>query len=129
MRRRALLGLSALLLEACGPKVTPRTPPPAPRLSNAVDLIPPDLDVVVRLDLEGIKAALGALALSALAGDVLARGAPKQAGDDILLSSLLQARRVYLGYRPSSAGLPLDRVLALDGSFTQLMREPEGFSG
>lgn len=127
MQRRALLSLLALAA-ACGPKPLPALPP-APRASVPADLIPPDLDVVVRLDLGRVKSALGATAVSALGGEVLARGAPKQAADELLIASLLEADVVYLGYRPSGSGLPLDRVLVLQGRFTQLMRPPAGFSG
>lgn len=126
MHRRALLSLT-LLAAACGPKPLP-APPPAPRVSMPGELIPSDLDVVVRLDLGRVKAALGAAAVSALAGDVLARGSAKQAADELLIASLLEADLVYLGYRPSPQGAPLDRVLALQGRFTQLMHPPSGFS-
>jgi hypothetical protein len=82
----------------------------------------------VRLDLGRIKATLGATVLAALAGEVLARGSPEQAADQLLVSSLLEADLVYLGYRPSPLWAPLDRVLALQGNFTQLMHAPDGFS-
>src|SRR6188768_591637 len=98
MRRRALLlGLSAA---ACGPK-TPPPLPPAPAISSAAELIPADLDVVVRLDLARVKAALGELALTALAHQVLARDNAGQDPDELLVSSLLGADQVYLAYRPS----------------------------
>jgi hypothetical protein len=127
MQRRALL-LSLLALTACGPKPLPPAPP-APQISAPAELIPSDLDVVVRLDLGRVKAALGAAAVSALAGEVLARGSAKQAADELMVASLLEADLVYLGYRPGRLGAPLDRVLALQGHFTQLMHPPQGFSG
>src|SRR5258706_10180491 len=126
MQRRALLGLFALAA-ACGARPLP--PPPAPpHVTAPAELIPPDLDVVVRLDLSRVKAALGSATVSKLAGDVLARGAPKQSADELLFASLLEADVVYLGYRPSTLGAPLDRVLALQGRFTQLMHPPSGLS-
>jgi hypothetical protein len=127
MQRRALLllGLSAV---ACGPKPLP-APPPAPAASSAVELIPPDLDVVVRLDLGRVKAALGAVALAALAHQVLARDNAGQEPDQLVVSSLLAADQVYLAYRPSPLWTPLDRVLALQGRFEPLVRPPSGFSG
>jgi hypothetical protein len=125
MRRRALLlGLSAA---ACGPKALPPLPP-APALTSASELIPADLDVVVRLDLARVKAALGATALSALAHEVLARDSGPEP-DELVVSSLLTAEQVYLAYRPSPLWTPLDRVLALQGRFEQLVRPPTGFSG
>jgi hypothetical protein len=128
MQRRALLLGFAALGAACGAKQLP-PPPAAPRVTSAVELISADLDVVVRLDLARVKAALGAAALSALAGELLARGKPEQGADELVLSSLLEADQVYLGYRPSPLWAPLDRVLALQGRFTQLMGPPAGFSG
>ena len=128
MYRRALLFGFAALGAACGAKPLP-PPPAAPRVTSAAELIPADLDIVVRLDLGRVKAALGASTLSALAGEVLARGKAEQGADDLELSSLLEAEQVYLGYRPSPLWAPLDRVLALQGSFTQLMHPPAGFSG
>jgi hypothetical protein len=128
MHRRALLWGFAALGAACGSRPL-APPPPAPHVTSAAELIAPDLDVVVRLDLARVKAALGAAALAALAGQVLARGQGEPGSDDLELSSLLEADQVYLGYRPSRLWAPLDRVLALQGSFTQLMQPPAGFSG
>lgn len=124
MRRRALLlGLSAA---ACGPKAVPPLPP-APAITAAAELIPADLDVVVRLDMARVKGALGDLALTALADQVLARDGGRDS-DELLISSLLAADVVYLAYRPSPLWTPLDRVLALQGRFEQLVRPPSGFS-
>ena len=135
MHRRALLVSLAALGVGCGPKsVAP--PPAAPHVTLAGELIPSDLDVALRLDLGRVKAALGASALSALAGQVLARGKADQTAsggaaataDALVVSALLEADLVYLGYRPSALGAPLDRVLALQGHFTQLMHPPSGFT-
>ena len=125
MRRRALLlGLSAV---ACGPKAAPALPP-APTITSAVELIPPDLDVVVRLDLARVKAVLGATALTALSRQVLAHDRGGAEPDELVVASLLAAEQVYLGYRPSPLGAPLDRVLALQGHFEPLARALTGFS-
>ncbi|MES1187505.1 MAG: hypothetical protein ABUL60_27045 [Myxococcales bacterium] len=126
LRRRALLlGMGAV---ACGPKPLPPLPP-APALSSAAELIPADLDVVVRLDLARVKAALGATVLTALAHDVLARDSAGPDPDELVVGSLLAAEQVYLAYRPSSLWTPLDRVLALQGRFEPLLRAPNGFGG
>jgi hypothetical protein len=126
MQRRALLlGLSAV---ACGPKAAPALPT-APAITSAVELIAPDLDVVVRLDLARVKAALGVTALTALSRQVLAQDSGGQEPDALVVASLLAAEQVYLGYRPSPLWAPLDRVLALQGHFEQLVRPPTGFSG
>ncbi|HEX2870953.1 MAG TPA: hypothetical protein VHP33_06850 [Polyangiaceae bacterium] len=128
MQRRALLlGLGVV---ACGPKPRPALPP-APSISSAAELIPPDLDVVVRLDLARVKATLGGAALTAVSREVLARDHERdqhQEPDELLIASLLGAEQVYLGYRPSRLWAPLDRVLALQGHFEQLVRPPVGFS-
>jgi hypothetical protein len=119
------LGLSAV---ACGPKATPALPP-APAATSAIDFITPDLDVVVRLDLARVKAALGVTALTALSREVLAHDSGGQEPDELVVASLLAAEQVYLGYRPSPLWAPLDRVLALQGHFEPLLQPPSGFSG
>ena len=125
MRRRALLfGLSAV---ACGPKAAPALPS-APAVTSAFELIPPDLDVVVRLDLARVKAALGVTAFTALSRQVLAHDSGGQEPDELVVASLLTAEQVYLAYRPSPLWAPLDRVLAMQGHFEPL-RPPRGFSG
>lgn len=103
--------------------------PTAPTITSAAELIPPDLDVVVRLDLARVKAALGATALTALSREVLARDNGGQEPDELVVASLLAAEEVYLGYRPSPLWAPLDRVLAVQGHFEPLVRPPTGFSG
>ena len=126
MRRRALLlGLGAI---GCGPKALPALPP-APAITSAAELIPADLDLVLRLDLARVKAALGVTVLTALARQVLAHDSGGQEPDELVIASLLAAEQVYLGYRPGALFAPLDRVLALQGHFEQLRRPPPGFSG
>jgi hypothetical protein len=125
MQRRALLlGLSAA---ACGPKERPVLPS-APAVRTAPELIPSDLDLVLRLDLAQVKAALGAEALALLSRQVLAAGG-NRAADELVIRSLLAADLVYLGYRPSPTWTPIDRVLALQGRFEPLRPTPSGFSG
>ncbi|HKY37551.1 MAG TPA: hypothetical protein VJN18_16530 [Polyangiaceae bacterium] len=127
MQRRALLlGLSAL--SACGPKQL-AAPPPAPSVTSASELIPADLDVVVRLDWRRMKDALGPIALSALSREVLAQSGSGQEAGELVVASLLAADQVYLGYRPSPLLMPLDRVLAVQGHFEPVTRAPTGFSG
>jgi len=125
--RALFLGLCALT--ACGPRPVP-PPPSAPRVTTAAQLIPADLDVVVRLDMAHMKAALGELTPELLSREVLARtsGDSSEEPDELIVTSLLDAELVYLGYRPSPELLPLDRVLALQGSFEPLVRAPSGFS-
>lgn len=128
MQRRALLLALSVLGVACGPKPL-AAPPSAPAVLSANDLIPADLDVVVRFDLGRVKAALGATVLTALSREVLAAAGGAEHTDQLVLDSLLGADVVVLGYRPSPLLAPLDRVLALQGSFEQLARPPLGFAG
>ncbi|MDF3066916.1 MAG: hypothetical protein K0R38_2517 [Polyangiaceae bacterium] len=129
MRRRELLFGMAALSAACGPRRLP-PPPPAPRVVAAAELIPPDLDVIARLDMAKMKAALGGLTPQLLSREVLARGnADGEEPEELVVESLLEADVVYLGYRPSSLFLPLDRVLALQGRFSPITKTPPGFLG
>jgi hypothetical protein len=129
MRRRVLLGALATLPVGCGPRRLP-APPDAPRVVSASDLIPPDLDVIARLDMAKMKATLGALTPQLLSREVLARGnSDGEAPEELVVESLLEADVAYLGYRPSPLLLPLDRVLALQGRFTAITKTPVGFQG
>jgi hypothetical protein len=129
MRRRELMGALGALALGCGPRRLP-APPDAPRIVSAAELIPADLDVVARLDLAKMRAALGGVTSDLLSREVLAKGTQgEEAPPPFLIGSLLEADVVYLGYRPSPLLAPLDRVLALQGSFTPLTKAPEGFSG
>ena len=124
-RRVLLLGLG--VLSACGPKPGPAAPA-APAVSAAGDLIPADLDVVVRLDWGRMKGVLGSIALLALSREVLAQSGADQDAGELVVASLLAADHVYLGYRPSPLWLPLDRVLSLQGHFAPIVQTPAGFS-
>jgi hypothetical protein len=95
-------------------------------VASASDLVPPDLDVVLRLDLGRVKSALGGLALAALSREALAKSG--QGEDQLVLASLLEADVVYLAYRPTRLLMPLDRVLALQGRFAAELSPPAGFS-
>lgn len=96
----------------------------------AAELIPPDLDVIARLDMAKMKAALGSLTPQLLSREVLKRGSVDgEEPEELLVESLLAADVVYLGYRPSARFMPLDRVLALQGRFTPITKAPTGFSG
>ncbi len=128
LRRELLLGLTTLAF-GCGPRRLP-PPPAAPRVVSAADFVPADLDVVARLDLARMKVALGGVTPQLLSRQVLSRGdAEGEEPDELVLQALLEADVAYLGYRPSPLLLPLDRVLALQGTFTPITKTPVGFSG
>jgi hypothetical protein len=96
MQRRALLGLAATSMLGCGPRPI-GAPPSAPALVSASDVIPPDLDVVVRFDLGRVKSALGASVLSGLSREVLSAAGGAEHTDELVLESLVDAEIVYLG--------------------------------
>lgn len=133
MRRRGVvLALGVLLafgevLAGCRPEPV-AAPPQAPRARMALDFVPPDLDVVARLDLGRVRSSLGDTALTALAREVSTRASAQDQTEQLVLESLLGAEVVYLAYRPSALLAPLDRVLALQGRFEQLPRMINGFS-
>lgn len=133
MRRRALLLALGevlavgVLLASCRPEPV-AAPPQAPRARVALDFVPPDLDVVARLDLGRVRSSLGDAALTALAREVSTRASAQDQTEQLVLESLLGAEVVYLAYRPSALLAPLDRVLALQGRFEQLPRMIAGFS-
>lgn len=129
MRRRALLlGLGGLGFGCAHRIAAPANVTPWP--VAAAELIPADLDVVVRLDLARMKAVLGAVT-----ADRLAREALSQLGHDgdetagLVVRSLLCADVAYFAFRPGAELLPLDRVWALQGRFEPVVTSPAGFSG
>ena len=127
MRRRALLlGLGAL--SACGEKPRPQ-PPAAPSVTAPSDLIPPDLDLVARLDFGRIRATLGDAVVTTLSQQLLSRSGAARDAEQLVVTSLLSADEIYLGYRPSPQLLPLDLVLSLKGHFDQPLHAPPGFRG
>jgi hypothetical protein len=128
MQRRALLLGSSALLWSCGPRARP-TLPSAPRVVSSEDLLPADLDVVVRVDLGKMKATLGAITEEVLSRDALTAGvASDERPEPVLVASLLAAERVYLAYRPSPLLLPTDRVLIVEGRFDPFVSPPPGFT-
>jgi hypothetical protein len=124
-RRELLLGLLTASV-GCGPRRLP-PPPDAQRVVSAAELMPSDLDVVARLDLAKMKAALGGVTLELLSRQALSSDREGQEPDQLMQQALLEADVAYLGYRPSPLLLPLDRVLALQGRFTPIIKAPPGF--
>jgi hypothetical protein len=112
----AIAGLAAALLLACGPRrVGP--PPPAPAVAGPEDAIARDLDVVVRIDLERMRNALGsadAKRLMGRAGETAGGGAT----DAALLADLLaRSETVWLALRPGVDTGLTDNVMVLRGRF------------
>jgi len=120
--RRALLWLAlcaSVALPALGCAASRAVPPRAPALSGPGDAVPPDLDLVVRVDLGRIRASLGpeGLALvrrgaaTALAGDAMT---------ELLQGALERSDTVLVALRPELVPGEADNVLVLEGRFREL---------
>ncbi|WP_434042801.1 MULTISPECIES: hypothetical protein [Sorangium] len=122
------LALIALALPACG-DAAPRLAgdrgaqaPAGPRIVRRVepaDLIPADLDLVVRVDVARMRAGLGQAA-----ADALARRALDEAPDALLESALPRADVVWLGLRLADLEEG-DRVVVLEGRMAGLAPDPD----
>src|SRR5262249_57714767 len=98
--RRFAAGLAVACLGALAGCAASRPPPPrAPALSTPNDAIPPDLDLVIRVDLAKVRAALGPEGIA-----VLRRGAASAAGaetgSDFFVRALEHADVACLALRP-----------------------------
>lgn len=115
------IALAALVLAACGPdkgtKPGPRPPQLARRL-EAIDLLPADLDVVVRVDVGRLKAGLG----PAFADDLAARAAAS-GGDGFIAEGMSRADAVWIGLRLADIDAG-DRVLVAEGRLGEIHLEP-----
>ncbi|XXX74654.1 hypothetical protein WMF30_44090 [Sorangium sp. So ce134] len=120
----------ALALPACG-DAAPR--PEAQRARSAdeprivrrlepADLLPADLDLVVRVDVARMRAGLGQAA-----ADELARRARGEVPDEALESALQRADVVWLGLRLADLEEG-DRVVVLEGRMAGLAPDPDRWS-
>ncbi|WP_437658858.1 hypothetical protein [Sorangium sp. So ce1182] len=96
---------------AAGPRIVRRVEP--------ADLIPADLDLVVRVDVARMRAGLGQAA-----ADELARRALDEAPDEVLESALGRADVVWLGLRLADLEEG-DRVVVLEGRMAGLAPDPD----
>lgn len=110
--RRALAATMLVVGAGCGDEVprggVPRTPDVAlARKVEPTDLLPADLDLVVRVDLARLRAGLGPSSIAALAG--------RLPGDRVLREALARADAVTVGLRADDleAG---DRVIVVEGA-------------
>ncbi|HEV8248114.1 MAG TPA: hypothetical protein VGP93_20205 [Polyangiaceae bacterium] len=105
--------LAGFLFGCAGKGLTP--PPPRAPLSSGSEAMPADLDLVVRIDLERVRSALG----PELVGQLRRAARVSAAVDDteeLVSGALEQADVVLLGLRPRSSTV-LDHVFVLEGSF------------
>jgi hypothetical protein len=89
--------------------------------ARPADAIPPDLDLVARIDLGTMRSALGELGQ----GEVLARTLVNDAGTDVgtdrfLLAALARTETLWIAGRPGNSLESSDLVLVLRGQFDGL---------
>ncbi|HTQ05611.1 MAG TPA: hypothetical protein VMI54_17230 [Polyangiaceae bacterium] len=116
-----LVVASSAAAVGCGSARPP--PPQAPALSVPNDAVPPDLDLVIRVDLAKVRSALGPEGLA-----TLRRGAANAAGtetdSDFFTRALEHADIACLALRPELVPGEADNVLVLAGHFRDLDVEP-----
>ncbi|MGK4000177.1 hypothetical protein [Sorangium sp. So ce1024] len=124
----AAAAVIALALPACGDAApglagdrgakSPAGPRVVRRIEPA-DLLPADLDLVVRVDVARMRSGLGQAA-----ADALARRALDEAHDDLLESALRRADVVWLGLRLADLEEG-DRVVVVEGPMAGLTPDPD----
>jgi hypothetical protein len=115
MKRRLHL---ALALAAAGCSGRPPPPPRAPALTTPADALPGDLDLVVRVDLEKVRAALGPAG-----SELMRRGTgalPTDPGTELVTRALERTSVAFLALRPELVPGEADNVLVLSGHFADL---------
>jgi len=100
-------------------------PPRAPALEHPGDAIPPDLDLVLRIDLGRVRSALGPSAVSMIQG-LGAAGAEPGAPQDLVTQALAKAEVVLVAAR-LDRGSELDTVVVLDGPLRGLVPPRSGW--
>lgn len=116
------------VLAACGPRRI-AAPPDAPSLDEPADLMPADLDLVLRIDVARFKAAVAdlgpefALALRAVLPIVASDEATRSLGETLFT----HADAVWIGLRPARRLELCDNVWILRGDFFE--QWPEKLTG
>ena len=116
-RVRRAVAVFGLLGAACAPtRIGP--PPSAPTVQRALDAMPGDLDLVVRLDLKRIRDTLGASVMQGITEQAV-RGlrGEDQATDALLLGALAKTDTLWLGMRPLGGFEGADTVFVMSGHF------------
>jgi hypothetical protein len=120
--RRAFLGvLGVAVTNAACSSTAPQQPRSAKRKPHvdAVELFPADLDVVLRVDLARMRAALGPMA-NGLSSRV---GSEIDARDELAAKAIERARVVWIGTRLGDVEAG-DRVLVIEGDVEDLRPDP-----
>jgi hypothetical protein len=117
--RRALIGLLVLLSSPLSCAASRPAPPRAPVLATSTDAVPPDLDLVVRVDLAKVRAALGPAGLA-----LVRRGAAGTLAADaetaLVANAIEHSDTAVLAVRPELIPGEADNVLVLVGHFAGL---------
>jgi len=101
-------------------------PPRAPALESARAAIPPDLDLVLRIDLGRVRSALGPSAVGMIQG-LGEAGAEAGAPRDLVAQALARAEVVLVAAR-LDRGADLDTVVVLEGPLRGLTPPSSGWS-
>jgi hypothetical protein len=132
--RTAMLALSLALSAGCGAEVPaggagamPRVPegPRVARQVDAPDLLPKDLDLVVRVDLARMRSGLGPDATKQLSARAVALSPGSADQEAILATALGRAEVVWVGMRLTDVESG-DRVVVAEGRLAGLAPEPGG---
>lgn len=113
-----VLGCAGCAGAADGEQPARSAPHAAPSVAAPALAIPSDLDVVVRLDLDPIRAALPRGVDSPWARAAL--GMTGHSSSAVVRSALLGARQVWIGWRPGPRPEHWDNVVVLRGDFSKV---------
>lgn len=121
-RAAAICSAAALFASAgCGPAKDAKTGVRPPQLAKhlyAADLLPADLDVVIRVDMARLKAGLGPNVAEALAARAAEAG-----GEGFVSEAMARADTVWIGLRLADVDAG-DRVLIAEGRLGEVRIEP-----
>jgi hypothetical protein len=122
-----LSALVALAMPGCASEQ--RKPPRAPALGAPNDAVPPDLDLVIRLDLGRIRAGLGPEAVRGLRENAFEKQAAG-ADDAWVADAIEQSDTALVALRPELGTEGPDNVIVLSGRFAglaPLVKTPPGW--
>lgn len=118
---RRVRGLLALVLALSACSAAAPAPPAAPAIGGPVDAVPPDLDVVVRVDVAGVRDAIGSTAFALLSARAKQSAAGMDPGSERLIVDLLgRTDTLWLAFRPGLDADHTDNVVVLRGRFEGL---------
>lgn len=120
-RRRLVVALASLWASGCAARSAPSVPAAPPSKLDPPRVIPSELDVVLRFDLDRLRSGPSALASGARA----ALGSDSSGGTDAVRRALERADTLWLGFRPGEAVLMADAVWVLRGDFAGFLSGAE----